>query len=289
MAVHVLDPNWDVMLTVRSPTKPFAPWVPEESNGPPPQPSGAPSQYRAAQDSPFFLEFIKNDPALQLQPLPVLDSEVGLGDAKAWLSIRMVSQPEVASVERESTRASAPSSRTPCGSPLPPGEHMSTSFGLSSRQLELASSHFRAIFQGLEQEKMQIEDHDVKPTMLSKDWDVEATLIVMQVIHGQSAKVPVDVELLAKTAVLVDFLGCHETFKSVSARWFANMKEVPQVYCRDLVLWIVASRIFSEREIFSAVTKSAVVSCKSPLQPLGLPFPQPLIRKRAIRCTFVQN
>lgn len=44
------------------------------------------------------------------------------------------------------------------------------------------------------------------------DWDAKAILIVMDIIHGRTHQVPrsIDLELLAKIALVIDFFDCHE-------------------------------------------------------------------------------
>ncbi|KAH0425473.1 hypothetical protein CcaCcLH18_10932 [Colletotrichum camelliae] len=262
MAVHILDPNWDVVLTVRSPTKPFAPWVPEESNGPQPQPTGREAN---------IMRFQLNDPAFEVEPVRGFAGDFSHADNSP--TMMTVSQPKACSAVSDSARTSTLSFPSPYNGPPRSEEVSSANFRLSSRRLRSTCAYFERLYGG-------IIRRDPSMPVSIEGHDAETALIVMQVIHGQFDQVSVDVslELLTKIAVLVDFLGCRETFTFVSARWFDNMREeVPQVYCRDLVLWMVSSRIFRKPEIFTAVTRTAVMSCTSPLQSLGLPLSQPLI------------
>lgn len=50
----------------------------------------------------------------------------------------------------------------------------------------------------------------------AEDWDFEALFVLMNIIHGRNSKVPlgVDIELLSKIAVLVEYYQCYEAADS---------------------------------------------------------------------------
>lgn len=53
------------------------------------------------------------------------------------------------------------------------------------------------------------------------DWDEEALLILLNVIHPQNSKLPktMNIELLAKVAELVDFFECLEATSPCVKLW----------------------------------------------------------------------
>jgi hypothetical protein len=56
--------------------------------------------------------------------------------------------------------------------------------------------------------------------------DSEAMLLVMNIIHGRARRVPrsVDLDVLTRLAVLVDYLECHEAIEPFSDRWIDDLK-----------------------------------------------------------------
>ncbi|KAK1506599.1 hypothetical protein CABS01_16892 [Colletotrichum abscissum] len=156
-------------------------------------------------------------------------------------------------------------------------------FLLSSKHLTLASPYFKTTLGGVWRETRNKSSSELLTTL--KGFDVDATLILMQVIHGQLHETPtaVTLELLAKISVLVDYLGCHQAFRFVSRIWFAEMTvSPPNHYGRELVLWILISKVFSEPKIFETTTKTAIISSYGRLQTMELPLPNALIGRLVV-------
>ncbi|KAL0937532.1 uncharacterized protein CTRU02_207263 [Colletotrichum truncatum] len=140
-------------------------------------------------------------------------------------------------------------------------------FLLSSRHLSLASSYFKAQLNGPWREAS----------------DVNALLLLMQIIHGKTKDVPncVDLETLAKAAVLIDYYKCHETTGFFSTLWVKSLKsELPSDLNRELILWLMISVVFLQNDVFESITKTAVQRSDGPIPMLGLPIPQSVISKR---------
>ncbi|OSS51431.1 hypothetical protein B5807_03604 [Epicoccum nigrum] len=103
----------------------------------------------------------------------------------------------------------------------PPGSGGATEnhYQVSSRHLQLASPWF-------------------KRTMAAATW-AESKL---ENGKYQTKQVPrvINLELLAKVDVLVDYYECGEAIEMFTAMWINEVKKtaIPSVYCRDLVLWI---------------------------------------------------
>lgn len=112
------------------------------------------------------------------------------------------------------------------------------------------------------------------------NWDPEAFLIVMSIIHGRTKMVPreVDLELLAKIAVIVDYYGCHDVMEIVKESWFKQINDIAEEGSpRDLVLGLFASWVFSKPELFHGITEFAVLRFTEPMRTLGLPIPSTLV------------
>ena len=111
-------------------------------------------------------------------------------------------------------------------------------------------------------------------------FDPEGTKIVLNILHGKTRRVPrtVDLELLAKIAVVVDDLECYEEVEVFSDMWIAESRAtVPIEYDRDLILWILVSSVFRKPDLFKSTTRTAISWSPGPIQTLGLPIRQSVV------------
>jgi hypothetical protein len=57
----------------------------------------------------------------------------------------------------------------------------------------------------------------------------------------------VDLEMLTKLAVLVDYYACYEAVEIVSDMWVDGLKgTLPTAYSKDLVRWLFISWVFQK-------------------------------------------
>ena len=110
------------------------------------------------------------------------------------------------------------------------------------------------------------------------DWDEEAFLILLNILHLRNRKVPriVSLEMLAKIAVLIDYYECGEALEGFTEKWVGSLVAVtpmPLTYCRDLVLWIWVTWAFSSAAHFERATAVAVKESTEAFRDLGLPIP----------------
>ncbi|KAK4111042.1 hypothetical protein N656DRAFT_712408 [Canariomyces notabilis] len=152
-------------------------------------------------------------------------------------------------------------------------------FRVSSRHLMLASPYFKKALDGpWEESAPDTADHHLY--ISAEDWDPQAFLILMHIIHGRNGQVPrsVSLELLAKIAVLVDYYECYEAVEVFAEIWLRQLKDqVPKKINRELILWLCVSWIFSATDIFTAVTKTALEQARGPLPTLYLPIPPAIV------------
>jgi hypothetical protein len=145
---------------------------------------------------------------------------------------------------------------------------------VSSKHLILASSYFKRSLQSGLAESCALQAHGhVEVNM--KEHDPEAMLIVMNSIHGRNRRIPssVDVNMLTKIAVLVDYIQSHETIEPFSDRWIEKMEEkIPKIYCRELVHWLCISYVFDKASIFKTVTHTALCQATGPVAEIGVPI-----------------
>lgn len=126
-------------------------------------------------------------------------------------------------------------------------------FRVSSRHLSLASPVFSQMLNGPWKDARNLAstntsasatvdgttaDKTVAPVSSSSDstpprreieaseWDTDATVILMDIIHGHFSQVPRSLSLvmLAKVAILVDYYKCHEIVSVFSGLWIDGLK-----------------------------------------------------------------
>ncbi|KAI1100523.1 hypothetical protein F4804DRAFT_318776 [Jackrogersella minutella] len=149
-------------------------------------------------------------------------------------------------------------------------------FLLSSRHLVLASDYFKRILKGPWKEGISAPS-DGRRHVDAEDWDEDAMLILMQVIHGRNEKVPrsITLEMLGKIAVLVDYYQCHEAIMIWSDIWTNGYDVSLPATCesdKERILWILVAAVFGKETLFQIATKVALEHCSEPLPTLGLPI-----------------
>ncbi|KAI1120277.1 hypothetical protein F5Y10DRAFT_134817 [Nemania abortiva] len=148
-------------------------------------------------------------------------------------------------------------------------------FQVSSAHLTLASRYFGRALRGAFKEAQP--GIDGLRHVDASDWNAEALLIVLRVIHGRNRQVPkrLSLETLAKIAVIVDYYDCHEAFDAFAEIWFQQIEQspVPDRLDRDLVLILHVSWVFRRADKFRDATKMVLLQSKGSLNTLNLPIP----------------
>ncbi|KAK7188805.1 hypothetical protein PSPO01_04914 [Paraphaeosphaeria sporulosa] len=114
----------------------------------------------------------------------------------------------------------------------------------------LASPWFRRTLNREEFIEAPKDPSDGRHHILASEWDEEALLILLKIFHVRSRQVlaTVSLEMLAKTAVLVDYyeLEDAEVIERDVRGWIADVRRSFSIsisYCRDLMLWVCVSRV----------------------------------------------
>jgi hypothetical protein len=160
-------------------------------------------------------------------------------------------------------------------SETPEPEEKGILYYVSSRHLTLASPVFRSM---LTEDRFAESDRDASDGrfhVYADDWDPEAFLIVLQVLHLRNKQVQqhiVDLEMLAKIAVIVDYYNCEDALSLFAEIWVKELKGVPTpvIYNRDLVLWIWVAWVFDVQERFARATAVAMCQITDPLRTSNL-------------------
>jgi hypothetical protein len=111
----------------------------------------------------------------------------------------------------------------------------------------------------------------------ARDWDSEALLYVLQILHLRYGQVPrtIPLEMLAKIAVLIDFYDCAEALESFTERWIEYLRvaaPVPSYFCRDLMLWMCIAWVLKLPQELVQATTVAIRRDDQELSTLGLPI-----------------
>lgn len=150
---------------------------------------------------------------------------------------------------------------------------------LSSKHLTLASRYFQKMTESNWKETTPEDGYAFTAT--AEEWDEQALLILMNIIHGRTAKVPwtIDLDMFAKMAILVDYYECHEAVEFFVRTWKSEIGSgVPMLFSsRDRLLRLFVSWVFPAPEDFRGLTKSIISTNIGPFNPLGVPIPQNII------------
>lgn len=152
---------------------------------------------------------------------------------------------------------------------------------VSLNHLSLASPVVEKIFHGLWKEAQGLRVGHVE---LEMDWqNMDAMLILMNVIHGHGPDIPrkVNLETLTEISILVDYYNCHKAMHLAVDLWIRPLQAgMPKVFCDDIIWWIWISWVFRLNDPFNWATHCAVTKSKGPISRLGLPIHNQIIGKR---------
>jgi hypothetical protein len=168
-----------------------------------------------------------------------------------------------------------------------PGEGDKTevvTFRVSSRHLALASPVFKSALTGGWKESAKTEgEHQIN----TQGWDTTAFSIFLNAIHCQYRQVPrsLELEMLAKVAVIVDYYAAHQAIEILSPIWINALRpRLPTTTCHNktIALWICISWVFGDSSAFETATKVAIHHGRSKMTNFGLPIPGQVVGKNAI-------
>ncbi|KAG5942530.1 hypothetical protein E4U59_001072 [Claviceps monticola] len=170
-------------------------------------------------------------------------------------------------------------------------------FRLSSRHLALASPVFKTMLNGFWKESAPLSDQynisakplsplqndsncQVRYELAATEWGAEDFLLLMNIVHCQSKKVPysINLETLGRLSVLVDYYQCQEAIQFFAGLWIDKLSgSLPTTYGRNCVTWIFVSWVFSRSNIFEKMTQLAIRTSNGGLGTINLPFPPMLL------------
>jgi hypothetical protein len=289
--VHEIDPSADTVIVLKNPGAPFAVWSEDLKR-----------RVSAASDDGwggFFAQPSKKKVSIKEKKKRILK-----GKKQARLAALEQEEPPPASDPTEGPSTDFDSlGRQQSDVPFASSSHQfdfdepatqslpvveednSIRYRVSSRHLALASGFFRTSLAKNGWIEGQADAGSGMYQLSAADWDPEAFLILLRVLHLRNRLVPrsLPLELLAKVAVLVDYYRCTEAVEIFSEMWVADAKEtspVPSTYGRDLVLWMCVAWVFKLPAEFQQATDVAFKQSKTPtIEDMCLPIPKLVLGK----------
>lgn len=159
---------------------------------------------------------------------------------------------------------------------LDDGSTTQVEFRVSSRHLSLASPVFRAMLESKFKESQPNEQglYEIQAT----EWDAEALVILLDIIHGHHRDVPkrISVETLSHIAIIVDYYGCHEIMELVFTAWMAYRGDFEDFVKQDPSRWLFISWVFRQELLFTVATKMLMLYDNGKYV-VDLPIPQPIL------------
>ncbi|KAH8431698.1 uncharacterized protein LDX57_009352 [Aspergillus melleus] len=242
-ATHIIDPNGEVIIILRSPNAPFADMSEVE------------------------------EPAAEEPTTEGLAAEGPAAEGSA--AEERVDAPVDRHTEEPAHEFAKESDSERAGQP----EENCIHIQVSAKHLILASSVFKKILTGSWKEGIAyLQEGSVEIT--AQGWNTEALLVMLRIIHCQSYDVPrkLTLEMLAKIAVLADYYDCREAIDLVVSTWINSLDEtIPSTYSRNLILWLWVAWYFRLPTEFEKVTAIAMSQSNDWVENLGLPIPDDII------------
>lgn len=159
---------------------------------------------------------------------------------------------------------------------LEEGGSTQVEFRVSSRHLSLVSPVFRAMLES--QFKESRPNDQGLYELQASEWDAEALVILLDIIHGHHREVPkrISVETLSHIAIIVDYYGCHEIMELVFAAWVSYLGPPEDFVKQDPMRWLFISWVFRQESLFTTATKMLLLYDNGKYV-VDLPIPQPIL------------
>ncbi|KAI4679832.1 hypothetical protein J4E81_010236 [Alternaria sp. BMP 2799] len=267
--VHIIDPDPDTVIVLKNPCTIFAPCDPEEASPKQAMCGGPVRVYYKKKKKKKGKKLGDEHPQPSTSPL---HQEPALVENPADSSMFNLDEGSTALAEPSSAVQRAPS-------PILPEEpeEESIHYHVSSRHLILASAAFKRMLARDGFAESVRNEADGLYHITAHDWDAEAFLIVLRIVHGRNKLIPreVSLEMLAKIAVLEDYYNFGEALDVFTEVWIRELTQrpIPQMHGRDLVLWIWVAWVFGIEQQFTKATATSIKQITQSFRTLDLPIP----------------
>lgn len=130
---------------------------------------------------------------------------------------------------------------------------------VSSRHMMLASNFFHLLLGGNSEQAITLRSRG--HVTISLDADLDAMIVLLNIVHGASRKVPrqVSLDLLTKLAILVRGFSMLETVQFFSDTWIENFLRdgLPKSYNEDVLPLLFVFWVFDRSTEFRDMTRLA--------------------------------
>jgi hypothetical protein len=164
---------------------------------------------------------------------------------------------------------------------------------VSSRHMMLASQYFQTILSGDFNEAITLRANGHVTIPLSADLDT--MIILLNIVHGASRKVPrqVSLEVLSKLAVLVSDFGMLESVQFFSDTWIDSFQRegLPKSYNENVLLFLFVFWVFDRPSEFKNMTRLTQRECDEKLDEdvRDVPIPHNIISKSELFCPNLKS
>jgi hypothetical protein len=162
-------------------------------------------------------------------------------------------------------------------------ENQDVSCVVSSGHMMLASAYFQKRLSGEYYDAITLKN--TGRVTISLDHDPDTFTILLNIIHGRTRQVPrqVNLELLSKLAVLVNYYGMLESVELFSDTWIENLKRegMPKEYNEQVLPWLFIFWVFEKGRDFRDMARLVQRECDETLDELVgiIPLPHTMISK----------
>jgi hypothetical protein len=169
-------------------------------------------------------------------------------------------------------------------------ENQDVSCVVSSGHMMLASAYFQKRLAGEYYDAITLKNKG--HVTISLDNDPDTLAILLNIIHGRTRQVPrrVNLELLSKLAVLVNYYGMLESVELFSDTWIENLKRegMPTEYNAHVLPWLFIFWVFEKGRDFRDMARLVQRECDETLDELVgiIPLPHTMISKLSCFCTL---
>jgi len=147
---------------------------------------------------------------------------------------------------------------------------------VSSAHLKLASPFFTAMLDGPFSEGIRNKDNLFELKAL--EWNAEALVILLDIIHGHHRGIPerVDLDMLIEVAKLCDYYQCEEIVEVFADRWVAAFDEDKGYEEEATMKWMFIAWVFHKAQTFNNQVAATLKYSTIPVQ-TDLPLPSTII------------
>lgn len=149
---------------------------------------------------------------------------------------------------------------------------------VSSAHLILSSPVFKAMLDGHFSEGIRNKDNlfGVK----AFEWNAEALVTLLDIIHGHHRSIPktVDLDILIEIAMLCDYYQCQEIVETFAERWITAFGEDKPPEEEATMNWMFIAWVFQQGKLFTNMVAETLKNSKIPVH-TDLPLPSTIIGK----------